>query len=238
MIRKLIALAGALALVAVLAPRDAHAQEAGVIVFTGDAVVNSSAYNGAEGDGLCFPGLDPASNCQLDPSATIPVNGWDFSVPANPNAPLILCSATGVFGNDTVTGEGCEIDSDGDVGPNPAGVGPSCGMSAGVSQSQIHDRDGDGIGDDDDPIDDRDGSSTGEGPDEIVFPALGVSGSFDTGWITSAGGTLLLTGTYDFGTGINDFVGVVQARPLESGACGSTPAENFFVVGVTAGAAA
>jgi len=233
-VRKLLAIMGAAALAAVLTPVSAQAapqDNSGVVVFVGDSTIGSGAYTGATGDGLCYPNLDARPGaCAPSPGQTTEVdNGWKFRVPGN-NVNVggvtqinATCNAYGRFGGTTVftisTSPGnCSIDSDGIVKGNAVGVGPSCGMSYGTS-----------VG----------GDTAPNGPDTFTVGSL--SGPIVTTWITSAGGTLPLVGSYTVGGVTANYVGVVQARPIGSPGqvpCATEPATTFTVVGVVAGSEA
>jgi hypothetical protein len=257
-LRKLFAAAAVLGLVAVVIPQSASAAPGdnnGVVVFVGDAKVGSNLTwnrldSSSRGQGLCFPGHDPADNCALDPEVEVPVNAWKFNIPGAPvvtpagNLPS-SCNAVGRFAGLNAVPSGvpgnCAISSDGDVFANAIGVGPSCGMSGGHSES-TEDVDEDGIADDDDGLDNRNSPATvtGNGPDTFSITGIGGGGITST-WITSAGGTIPLTGTLTVNGNTVSYAGVVQARPIGGAGqvpCLTEPATTFTVVGVTAGAAA
>lgn len=246
--RKLFAIIGAVAMSALLVPSPANAAagDSLVVVFIGDAFVGDvpgnwgTSPNQAPGDGLCFPTLDPATGCGPGGALAQPENGWTFQVPSSGVTTSLgtipgACNAYGQVGGSPVSTAdipgvdpgNCTIDADGGTFTNAAGVGPSCGMSAGSSTANAP-----YVGADDDP-------ANGEGPDEFTVDLVG-SGPITTNWITSAGGSIPISGTFTLAGSTSTYVGFVQARPTPPPGnipCLTIPATTFTVVGVTAGVA-
>lgn len=211
--RKLLGLVAAVGLVAAFGAPAGATGAAGVVTFIGDATVGAGAYPGATGEGLCLPGRQNTAGCPAGGTLAQEAQGWKFSVPGAGGGTLpATCRAAGsFFGATVVPGalNNCALDSSGTVFANPAGVGPSCGMSGGDSTAGL--------------------------PDTITVN--GVEKPIFTRWITSAGGTLPIDGyVLDHGAQ-HAYAGVVQARPLQPGACETAPATIFTVVGVVAIAA-
>lgn len=227
MLRKLLATAVLVGLVAVAAPQSADASNnAGVVVFTGSAKVGKLSWtddggNQAPGNGLCFPGLQAGVGvCALSGSLTDVTNGWSFTVPSAAGGVPGTCTAEGVFNGTPVAGapSNCTLISNGIVTPNLAGVGPSCGMSHG-------DTDGAGA----DPV------IAGSSADTVTIVGVAGVGEAHIQWTTSAGGSLPLTGSIEYAGGhSHPITGYVQARPLSGGNCATVPAEDFLTIGVVA----
>ncbi len=191
-----------------------------VSVFTGTAIVNP---------GLCLP-ADVSPACTGPTAAT-----YELAVPGA-SAPLpAVCFAAGVFEGapvapgvgDILTDGNCGLVAHGDVTgsldsppldltpPLPA-LKPSCGLSHGASNDAV-------------------------GPNNVTLN--GSTRNVNDGWITSAGGTIPVTGEVDdadadtSANGDHLLVALVQARPVgPTGtiACVTAPASSFIIAGVAA----
>lgn len=243
MLRKLLIAAGAMALTAALVPASAQAapeDTAGVVIFTGDAIVGSAAYNGAPGEGLCLPGMAAqGGQCVVTGEVEQPPNGWRFDVPGNQDVELPLgagklessCHAYGRFGGQVVATTSapgvddgnCDIKADGitdvtfsDVGGNR--IGGSCAFGSGHSAA----------GD----------TGTGNAPDTFGIDNVGTPGAVYTEWVTSAGSALPIVGWAEYNNQPAGYAGLVQvnASPQSPSGipCVNEPATTFTVIGVVA----
>lgn len=216
MLRKTLVAAALVGLVAGIAPIRAEAtptDTAGVIVFVGSARVGSGAWASsttpAVGNGLCFPGLtaNADNTCTVSGATTDITNSWSLKVPDTTVGGTTACLAAGRLGGNTAVDQACQFNFDGYVTANPAGIGPSCGMSQGTSAG-------------------------GVASDTLVVGGVSYPGAI--GWITSAGGSLPITGSVDVGDHNHTVVGYTQARPIEGGNCAQAPARTFLSGGVLA----
>lgn len=180
----------ALALAVVALP--AAADDAGVGTYQGNAKVGATFDNPAT--------TNVVEGCGASGVPTAGVFGRGLFLPD----PLV--QPTGVWALSTnVTGvpTGGTLSICGELGPNAAGVGASCGMSE------------------------------GEGGRGVFASVYNLS---NVGWITSAGGTLPVSG--DFTNSANGHTGTLVALTQAQGgsdcALNANGATNFTVVGVTA----
>jgi hypothetical protein len=170
-------------------------------------------------------------NATVDPGLCLPVGGcggpttaqYTLTIPGATDPVPAVCLGAGVFEGSAVAGE-CGLIAEGTVSSSTAGLPPlpelppSCGLSHGESS----------------------------GTNTITLNDI-VSGSSQTrntsnGWVTSAGGTIPVTGNVDdadadesAGPADHLLVALVQARPITPAgtiACVNAPAEKFIVVGV------
>jgi len=164
-------------------------------------------------------------NATVDPGLCLPVGGcggpttaqYTLTIPGATDPVPAVCLGAGVFEGSAVAGE-CGLIAEGTVSSSAASLPPSCGLSHGESS----------------------------GTNTITLNDI-VSGSSQTrntsnGWVTSAGGTIPVTGNVDdadadesAGPADHLLVALVQARPITPAgtiACVNAPAEKFIVVGV------
>lgn len=200
----LVALVAASALLAFHAAPASAGTTALTVEFAGSATTSP----------LCLPGLDDSTATCLPNAALTPDTGdWRFVIPSAalpaPAPPVSFCSVTGVL-NSVPVSDTCTMDVDGALTAVAPLVRPHCGISAGDSTA---------LG--------------GVAPDEFTFVAGGAH-AVTVEWVATAGGTIPVTGTFNDGSSVHDFAGVVQARPVGAAgtvACVNAPAVNFTVIG-------
>ena len=162
--------------------------------------------------GLCLP-VDHST------VGVIPCDGpatanYGLDVPGV-SAPLpAVCLAAGVFEGNAIVAQSCELHAHGTVTGTISPLKPSCGLSHGQSDDAL-------------------GANT--------VTLNGITRNVQDGWVTSAGGTIPVTGSVDDGAGGSHVLAaIVQARPITpSGtvACVNADAKQFIIVGVAAVAA-
>lgn len=227
-------------------PAGAGPNSAGVVVFSGTAVVGVATTLGTlkpvglplDGDGLCLPLMwetTPTCTGPLPPLGGVtPDNGFVISVNKDLDLPAPgddECVSAGVLAGTPAVDPACHILASGmvliDTAPPGNPTGPACGNSEGTTLLL---EDGTGAVDDDDAI-----------------SILGVKHAIWVKWPTSAGSVLPIMGQMDVdavtsplpfagAADPHDFVGLVNARPkqtmpLPALPCVDYPATKFTVAG-------
>jgi len=172
---------------------------------------NSAVVAVFTGNADVSPGLClPAGGCAGTPNAN-----YELIVPAGANPIPAVCVAAGVFELQPVAGN-CALNAHGTVTSSALGLNPSCGLSHGES---------------DDSLGANDVSLTN------ALTSATVTRGSENGWITSAGGTIPVTGSVDDAAGnpTHPLVAVVQARPIPQAGgipCVTEAATKFIIAGV------
>ena len=184
------------------------------LLFAPAMPANATGEGGATAVVAVFTG-----NATVSPGLCLPVGGCDgpssaaynLTVPGA-SAPLpSLCLGGGLFEGAAVAPSACGLIANGAVTGSAPGLDPSCGLSHGTSS----------------------------GVNTVSIG--GNTRNTSNGWITSAGGTIPVTGNVDdidadtSPAGDHTLVALVQARPITPAgtiACVDTPAETFIIVGV------
>jgi hypothetical protein len=182
---------------------------------------------GATGEGATAVVAVFTGNASVNPGLCIPGDApgcvgptdpanYNLTIPGDPAPAPAVCAAAGVFEGGAVAGT-CDLIANGNVTGSAAGLKASCGLShgvsAGVNSITLND----------------------------VVSASSTTRNTSNSWITSAGGTIPVTGAVDDGdddgdpAGDHTLVALVQARPIGDAGqipCVTQPASTFIIAGV------